>query len=219
MAFHTPSLDETTNIVELCSGIGGIGEGAQAGCMDTKARVELWEALVTLMRNQGVTHAIQGDVLSKQTIRDIHALYGGSSIVTACFPCQPWSALGGKKKTEDCRSQVLTGILETAYFPPCSALLLECVCAANDDVNVRQCIADWCKLTGYHVRDCHLDLKTVWPSNRKRWWVLVSYPGSCPPKLEALPRLPVPPTVQDILPAFPIWPDAALNQLSWGNYL
>lgn len=98
----------TWNGIELCSGIGWLGIGLQAGCEHigidyrTVCHVErdayAASVIVARMADESLDRAVVWDDLKSF---DGRAWSGRVDCVTAGFPCQPWSAAGKQKGIKD----------------------------------------------------------------------------------------------------------------------
>lgn len=218
LSHKLPSGDCMHNAIELCSGIGALGEGLEHNGFTIRVRNELRQAYVNLMQRQGFRSTVLGDVGSNQVISQIHHACPESGLHAAGFPCQPWSMLGDRQKTQDARGLTLQAILRTAFMLRAHSLLLECVTQASDDIEVHKLLYRWCKCTGFNARECKLELHNVWPCRRSRWWVLLTFPGSSPVDLQPLPRMHPMPVVADVVPTFPTWPQDQTKQLVLDSY-
>lgn len=208
-----PSTDGMSNAIELCSGIGSLGEGLEHNGFVIRVRNELKQAYVKLMNQQGFAATVVGDVGASDTIATIHSMHKDASLHAAGFPCQPFSRLGDRRQSKDERGKVLAAILRTSFLLRAHSILLECVTQARDDPYIKQLLYRWCRVTGFNARECQLELHTIWPSRRTRWWVLLSFGGSKPPTLMPLPVIEPSPCVADVLPFFPEWPKFQKDQL------
>eukprot|EP00438_Fugacium_kawagutii_P031487 Skav235041 [mRNA] locus=scaffold287:267187:271838:- [translate_table: standard] len=177
LSHRLPTSDTMANAIELCSGLGALGEGLEHNGFTVKVRNELRQPYAQLMQRQGFDSTIVGDIGSNEVIALIHQSHGESSLHAAGFPCQPWSPLGDQLKHKDFRGKTLHSILRAAFFLRAHTILLECVKQARDDTEIIRLLYKWCKVTGFNAREGILDLHTVWPAKRTRWWILLSFPG------------------------------------------
>lgn len=218
LSHAVPTSASMTNAIEVCSGLGALGEGLEHHGFTVQVRNELRPAYTQLMYRQGYQSSVVGDIGSNHTIASIHHTYQGSALHAAGFPCQPWSLLGDRKQHQDDRGRTLLSILRSAYLLRAHSVLLECVKQARDDEFIRKVLVRWCRITGFNARETYLDLHTIWPSKRSRWWVLLSFGGSSPPTLEPLPVIDPAPCVEDVLVSFPEWPSDQMKQLKLDAY-
>lgn len=172
-----PSSDNMLDAIELCSGLGALGEGLEHNGFTVRVRNDIRKAYTQLMYRQGFSSSVVGDIGSNETIALIHKQHPGSSMHAAGFPCQPWSPLGDRKCNADSRGRTLNSILRAAYMLRAHSVLLECVTGAKQDAYIMRLLYRWCKITGYNAREVTLNLHTVWPAKRTRWWVLLSFGG------------------------------------------
>eukprot|EP00438_Fugacium_kawagutii_P017138 Skav217501 [mRNA] locus=scaffold1908:258586:268404:+ [translate_table: standard] len=213
-----PSTDDYSAVIETCAGIGGIGEGAHAAGFFIAAMNDKQEEFSKFTQRQQYDYTVTGDISDNRTLVEIHSMRSSTSVLTAGFPCQPWSALGDQRGSADGRAMTLLYIFRAAWFLRSHGLLLECVPQAKDDPKVKSLLAQWCRLTHSTKSDVTLELSQVWPSRRHRWWCLLTSCGMVSPTLHPFPRLPKHPVVGDVLPVFPRWPVEELGQLTLGQY-
>ena len=204
--------------IEVCSGIGCMGQGLTACGIATKASNELRKPFCELMTAHGRRHVVQGDLGLNATIASLHAIHGTPAWITSGFSCQPWSQLGDKRKTGDCRSSSLVHTLKAAFMLQSHTILLECVEGAGQDPEVTRVLDEFCRLTGY--RRCHteLNLSDLVPSRRKRWWCVLTDRSMPSFVLQPLPKLSPAPVVGELLPSIPIWSSKELQQLELDRY-
>ena len=101
-------------VKELCAAMGGqrgFASSQVVACVDKSPL-----ACKYLVHSLTVP-VIQGDICEVETIRQLH-LAGNPqpAVITAGFPCQPFSAQGDGKVFEDNRAQVLWGVFRAAWL-------------------------------------------------------------------------------------------------------
>ena len=193
-------------LVELCAGMGGISLGAQAACIHTCLFVDKSKLSVEVLQaNKGAT-VLQGDILHKSTRQQVHLLSPAFPVlISAGFPCQPFSRQGNGQALADSRSDVLKGVLRTAWLTQCAGLILECVSEVMQHPAVSKSIEELaCKL-GMRAQCTVLDLKDQWISRRKRWWSVVLPRGHSNLQLLPWPISDHPKSVGEVIQSWPIW--------------
>ena len=186
-----PSSNSMKDGIEVCAGIGALGEGMMANGIKVHVANDIRESFTSLMQFQGFEATVTGDVGNHAVWAEIHAKHPTPAVLGAGFPCQPWSRLGDQKRSSDARALTLKSvILRCSFFLRCHTILLECVTEARKDKDVLKQLKEWCQVTKYNAREVILDLNQIWCTNRKRWWCLLTFPGSSPPALEPFPNLP-----------------------------
>ena len=158
---------------EVCSGLGALGLGASRLGVQVCARNDMQPNTVAWLRAQVPdTPVTAGDICCPQVVYELYASSPGPAGLLAGFSCQPFSLLGDKKGADDARAKSLPGVLRAAYLLQASFLLLECVVPASVNPEVRRCLDAFAKVSGFQAKEVELDLQSVWPCKRKRWWCL-----------------------------------------------
>ena len=183
-----PDSDSFISGIEVCSGIGALGEGFAANGIEVRVRNGLRHKFPEFLHHQGFHHTVTGDVGSHEDLNATHEKHQTPSALGAGFPCQPWSKLGDRRQSKDARAGTSRAILRAAFFLRCDTLLLECVPVARQDKDVLKQLREWCRITRFNAGEVTLDLSQVWAAHRLRWWCLLTFPGSTPPQLEPFPR-------------------------------
>lgn len=203
----------TKKVVELCCGLGAMGQGAKAagfqptiGCDMRKKMCELYE------RHSGAP-AIHGDICKIDTLIQIFEKFPFCGTVAAGVACQPYSVLGDGRGGEDPRSSSLPATLAISYYLRAVLVIIECVGPAKDDPFVNHHINTFCKKTRFFRADCLLDLQEVWPSRRHRWWCILSAPAIGQISIKSWSGFPDLSLVEHVLPSIPRWPSVAESEL------
>ena len=204
--------------IEMCSGIGILGEGISSCGVSIKATNDVKEAMCQFQLRQGQCNVIQGDIGDASTLAGLHAAHPQPSMIAAGFSCQPWSQLGDNKKFDDLRAGSLHKVLQGAFWLGCHSLLLECVDEAGKDPDVQATLRQFCNATQFHAAQVHLRLESLMPTRRNRWWCLLMNPTIPKLCLRPLPALPEPPILSDFLPFFPEWDADTLAHLELDLY-
>eukprot|EP00435_Cladocopium_sp_Y103_P074815 s37_g51.t1 len=206
------------HVVEVCAGIGLMGEGCQSCGLSIQAVNDLREPHCQFQQRQGQPNIVLGDVGKPEVIAGLHAAHPGPSLITAGFSCQPWSRLGDGAKTNDERAECLTKVLQLAFWLRAHSVLLECVEGAGRDPEVQRVIQEFCALMGFHATQNDLHLDFLMPIKRSRWWCMMTGKETPPFELRPLPKLLVPPALGDLLPFCPGWDEYDMHQLCLDRY-
>ena len=195
-----PSWSKMCEVVELCSGFGGMTPGYEVlGFVPTLA-VDFNEKMLQLYRKHGDCPTLVGDVTCIDTVKQIWSCTQGVAVITAGYACQPFSQLGDRKGEFDVRALCLRGVLATAFYTRAQAIILECVIPAASNTWVKQEIQKFVDSTGFILTQTELHLHQIWPSRRSRaWWLLIT------PWIGKVPILPWPqqPSVSKVAQVIP----------------
>ena len=206
------------NVVETCSGLGFLGEGLCSSGFRITVSNDLSAPLCSFLLRNGRTEVIEGNFGDPEVLAKVHAANPTSAVVSGGFSCQPWSALGDRRRSEDPRSDCLIHILKGAYLLRAHSIILECVSAAGHDEEVQKTLTEFCRLTGFANTQTTLELLDLCPARRNRWWCILTSKGMPKVELQPLPKLAHVPVTGDVLP-FPIqWPVSDLQQLELDTY-
>eukprot|EP00438_Fugacium_kawagutii_P001377 Skav209295 [mRNA] locus=scaffold994:15616:25217:+ [translate_table: standard] len=188
------------NVVEFCTGLGALGMGAEEAGFHVLAQNELQEAFANHQKQFASVVMVNGDVGNLQLAKDLHE--AGSEAGTAAFgfSCQPFSQLGDRKEQNDDRARTLPNGLFMSYLLQKDVICLECVPQAATSPYVQLCIENHLASTKSTRSEQLLELSSLWPCRRRRWWSLIT-PGHFGQVLiPSLPKLPTVPTVNCLLP-------------------
>ena len=161
---------------------------------------------------------LQADIGSVDTVARMHHMqyqYSCQPIMMAGFPCQPLSRQGRQLRHLDARSQTLHHILRAAGWLRVAALILECVPEAFTDEATQTVIRKFALDFGYHLWQGTLQLSTIWPSNRSRWFAVLTIRSLPRVSVPPLPIVCPPPVVSSVIETWPCWPKGDRDQLQW----
>ena len=169
-------LDATSfdTIREVCAGMGGIGLGGSLMNMQIVAQLDHNALCCDTLKRNGSPCVIQADICRDESIMYLHQVQPHRRhVLTAGFPCQPFSTQGSQLAMSDRRSAVFFQVLKTAYLTSPSAMLLECVPGVANHMEIRQGLEDLAGLLDFQYVTEIMDLAQVWPCSRRRWWALM----------------------------------------------
>ena len=193
-------------LVELCAGMGGISLGAQAACVHTCLFVDKSQLAAEILQDNKGAQVLQADIMHRSTQKQVHMRCPSFPVLlSAGFPCQPFSRQGSGLALQDPRSQVLKGVLRTAWLTQCAGLILECVSEVTQHPNTLRSIEELAGRLGMRVQTTVLDLKDQWISRRKRWWAIALPQGQSNLQLLPWPVSDRHKTVGEVIQAWPIW--------------
>lgn len=200
-----PSWKDAHSVIELCAGMGALGQGAVNAGFQPVAACELRGTMASLYSQQNDIPVIVGDIREFSTVQTLHAAHSRCSVIAAGISCQPYSRLGDCKSGSDERAQTLPATLMCAHYLRALVVVLECVEPAARDAFVNWHVNQFCSRTGFHRTEAILKLSDVWPCKRTRWWCILSAPAIGPVNLPELPILFDLPSIQHVLPELQKW--------------
>lgn len=218
LAHQVPDESVFYDTVEVCAGMGCLGFGLRASGMKVCAANDQQQTWCDFQAQQGCTKIHCGDLGSNDTLAALHGLHPSPALIAGGFSCQPWSQLGDQGKTMDSRSSALGYILRAAYFLRSHSVMMECVPGAGKDQEVQRMLEAFNLYTGFRMSQMEYKLDDLMPIKRHRWWCLMVNPAIPCPHLRAMPRLPEPPTFQDVIPVIPNWTDEDIATLALDQY-
>ena len=213
LPFHR--LEDWECVAELCAGIGGTSYGALMAGHRTVAAMDKSELACDLLVLNGHTKVIHGNVAEPRDVKKFHlALQGRRTGILAGFPCQPFSKLGLNLAFQDERAATFFRVLDTAALVDASFIVLECVSQAGENQKVRDTLDEFCRLAQFQWTSVNLHLDHALPTFRTRWWALLIPDTFCLPKLIDLPIAAMRQRIVDLIPCWPVWPQAEEDELA-----
>ena len=214
--FRKP-LDPRTGPValkEVCAGIGGFSLGAAESGFHNLVFLDHSDIACSMLEANG-GHTIQADIATREARIALHAVQPDTAcLLTAGFPCQPYSRQGDERGFSDRRAHTLPRILEAAWFLQPVGLVLECVVEAEQNPEVRALIAELAGKLRWQQHHVFLELADRWPCRRLRWWCIL-LPADKPFQFNTWPRSQVKLCIRDVIGEWPVWSQQALEQLKW----
>ena len=200
-----PTWEDSKSVIELCAGMGALGQGASSAGFHPKAACEFRSTIATLYNRHCEAEMVVGDICDFQTIQTLHCAYPRSGVLAAGISCQPYSRLGDCKSGSDERAQTLPATLASAHYLRALIVVLECVEPAGRDAFVNWHVNQFCSRTGFHRTESTLQLSHIWPCKRARWWCILSAPAIGPVTLPELPKMFDLPSIRHVLPEIQKW--------------
>ena len=208
---HTSGL---LRVVEACSGLGIMGKGFEQTGARTMCYVDNNKEYCRWLRCQGSTPVVEGDICDTTTVHAISKHVQQSHTLTGGFSCQPFSKLGDERHEDDPRSASFWGMLHAGYRLQSLAIILECTQEASNAKCVQEGLRQFSAQTGYQVAQTVLDLHTIWPARRTRWWAVIAHPDIGLTDLDALPSLAFAPGIMHLMPTPLMLTEENLQQLT-----
>ncbi|CAJ1386884.1 unnamed protein product [Effrenium voratum] len=201
---------------ELCAGLGGFSQGANFVGIKTVACLDHSRLACDALRLQGheVVHAQMEDM---EALFKFHQIgLAQPCLLSAGFPCQPYSAQGDQQGMRDSRGQTLISILKASWYLQSVGLILECVHNARHNVDVQNLLAQYANLRRWQVHHVTLDLQDQWASKRKRWWcIMIPKDSRVPFSMHPWPSTNPFPNVGSVIQEWPVWSNADESNLQW----
>ena len=205
--------EDATNLVDLCSGMGGMGQGAKAAMFNPVTACDIRDKMLDLYSLHSSAACVRGDITQISTLHEVYMAHPKGTTLAAGISCQPYSKLGDGRSGADERSLTLPAALAAGHFLRSVAIVLECVEPAGQDAYVRWHVDQFCSRTGFHKAETVLHLHDVWPCKRSRWWCVLTAPAIGPVDLKTFPKVPDLPTVRHVFPSVPSWDVASEKAL------
>lgn len=209
-----PTWDTLHQVIELCSGFGGMTQGLTPVGFQTVAVVDFNDRFLKLHEMHSDVHHVLGDVNKLSTLVELGKIYRGSGTMAAGFACQPFSRLGDERGALDDRAMCLRGVLAIAYYLQVHAIVLECVQPAALNSFVESEIGAFQKITGFHCAQQDYHLQDVWVSRRSRAWWLLTSPMLGKISLDVWPKNPFVSKVRHVIPFILPWAEEDEDDLA-----
>ena len=140
------------------------------------------------------------------------------SSLAAGVSCQPWSRLGDQNGGKDPRAQSLIGTLCTAHMLQTPIVLLECTPTAETAEWFQRVLAQFVEQTGYHLSQKQLQLHSLWPAKRSRWWGVLTHPSLGKVEIPEFPKMAFAPSLVHLFPRMFQMDKAQENELALDLY-
>lgn len=146
-----PNWDSIFSLVDLCSGFGGLSQGAIAAGWNIAVAVDHNPKMTGLYSKICNAPTVCGDFGEIHVLHEIWKNSKGARAVSSGFSCQPFSRLGDGKSQADDRSNCLPKTLAAAFYLQAWVVVLECVSPAGSDAYVRSELDKFVQATNSHV--------------------------------------------------------------------
>ena len=202
-------------VIEACSGIGAVGTGYHAVGAKTVCYCDVNSTYCSWLRSKfgSSIPVVEGDVGSNSVIHAVGEAAKIPSILSSGIACQPYSALGDRREGLDPRSMSLPSTLKMGYLLRSPLILLECTKEAFDSDFVQHTLKTFMDVTGFKCTQRVVHLHHTWPSNRTRWWAVLSHPCLPISPIKHLPQLDMDPVISNLLQIQPLLKESDLQQL------
>eukprot|EP00435_Cladocopium_sp_Y103_P060366 s2_g22.t1 len=200
-----PTWHSLHELIDLCSGFGGLSQGAHASGFFVKVAVDQNSKMLSLFQSQFNCDVVWGDIGDTSVIFDTWSASKGASSMGAGFSCQPFSNLGDGLGMHDARATCLSKVLKMAYYLKVAFLTLECVAPAAQNEFVQSEIQHFQNVTGFNCSQCELKLQDVWSSRRPRAWWVLSHPMFGVLDLQPWPSMSTVSRVEHVIPSICHW--------------
>ena len=205
-------------LTETCTGIGALGLGANSAGWQVVACNELQPKLVEVLKSYQSAHVVEGSIEHLQVVAELFSASAGSTSFAFGFSCQPFSRAGDKRGGQDLRSMTLPWGLWTSYMLNCPVVVLECVSEAPQFPFVKLALQQFEEITQHVKSEVVLELNSLMPARRSRWWCVFSASWIGKITLPELPVVSPKPTVSDMFEQLPIPSQSDLQQLTLQDY-
>lgn len=201
-------------LIETCTGLGALGLGAEFAGWTVVARNEIQPKMAEVLRTNMKGSIVDGSIEHLHVVAGLHAAGAGSTSFAFGFSCQPFSRAGDRRGGQDVRSMTLPWGLWTSYMLSCPLTILECVSDAPKFPFVKLALQQFEEITRHVKSEVVLDLNSLLPARRERWWCVFSAPWIGRVTLPELPSLSSRPTVCDFFESIPVPSSIVLDQMT-----
>jgi hypothetical protein len=189
LGLHEPLWDSSHAGIDLCSGFGGLSQGAEAAGFYITVAVDQNRLRLDPHGLVPDAHCLCGDTGDRTMIQVIWSPSRGAPVVSCGFCCQPFSRLGDCKGQFDLRACCLTQSPNTALYLTVAFVILDCAAPAAHDSFVLADLDRFCKVTVFHSTLTELIFDHVWSRRRHCSWWVVSLPDGGKVHLQPWPTL------------------------------
>ena len=218
LGHHNPQMDDFKFAHDVCCGLGGFSSAFHFLGGQVISAVDSASLAVEAYACNHPCKTFCADIRSSQTVRLMHQEQlkaGCQPLLTAGFPCQPFSRQGLQKGLQDPRGQILPAILKAAKLLHVCGVLLECVPDVLSNADIQHLLYCFALDHGFRIQQFVLHLHQVWPSKRSRWFALLVRNHLPIIRVSPFPESSCLPTIKDLITVWPAWPQPEEQQLQW----
>eukprot|EP00438_Fugacium_kawagutii_P013014 Skav219674 [mRNA] locus=scaffold3149:156736:166299:+ [translate_table: standard] len=212
------NMQHITSVVEVCSGMGCLGQGLEAAGFSIALRTDQNGMMTQLASRIADAPTSTCDVCDDQILADVSHRAPMAGTAAAGVPCQPCSRLGDKQAQDDSRSKPLLSFLRMCFLLRFCVIIIECVSEAFSCPWFQQVLRTFCSRTHFFLQQGVLHLQSTWPARRTRLWVTLTHPMIGPCSWAPMPVVTPTPVVSHIIDAFLTCTEEELRQLRLDNY-
>lgn len=200
-------------LMETCSGLGGLGVGAEFAGWKVVAQNDLQKKFTDHQNQFGKVPNVTGSIAKLRTIQELHNANSKAASMAFGYACQPFSALGDGRQGDDPRAATLPFSLVASYLLKKEILVLECVTNAATSSYVQQCVQYHLDMVRGTKAETILELGDVWISKRRRYWTVILKEFMGKVTLRTFPKMAQPPTLSCVLPDIQTLPAKQMDEL------
>ncbi len=207
-----------TSAIEVCSGIGAMGQGLKGCNVITKCYVDYNPRFCKWLRDHGLSGVVEGNISHTSTIIDVATQAPGAQLMVGGVACQPFSRMGDRKEQDDARSESFPAFLRMLYWLQIPIGVMECTSEVLSSPWAQGLLKAFVESTGSNCTQKILHLHRCWPSYRTRWWAVLTQSGIPAMCLEDMPDISFTPGIVHLIPRMLPMPDDELAQLELDGY-
>ena len=209
-----PLTDEAFyRVVETCSGIGAMGQGASYAHFKVAVQNEIQSSFEGILKSASDAAVIIGDNGLLSTVRSVWNANPKPSTLACGFSCQPYSQAGDRKQGMDCRALSLPHALFMGWMIQSPIIVLECVTEVMNSAWAKKTLHEFCNHTRFAYSDTMLQLEDLWPGKRNRWWGVLAHGRVGKVPFSPFPKVHFQPSICDLIPSFLKLPEQWLKQI------
>eukprot|EP00438_Fugacium_kawagutii_P016496 Skav221152 [mRNA] locus=scaffold2925:187181:196674:+ [translate_table: standard] len=214
----TISKQHVLDVIELCAGIGCLGEGLEHAGFRIALRCDVNTLMSQLSAQRYAGEVLTADITTDDFMPKMLAKCPSAGTLAAGVACQPYSKLGDRRMEQDSRSMTFPKTLEAGFFSRCLIIIIECVTEAQTCTWIQRTLNMFMSKTGYRSQQTLLHLQHLWPARRSRWWCVLVHPLLQVPSIPDPPKVQPAPMILHLLDHFKICDDDELRELQLDLY-
>ena len=204
--------------IEVCSGIGAMGQGLRGCDIVTKCYVDYNPRFCQWLRDHGHLGVVEGNIADPSTAIAVSNQAPEAQFLVGGVACQPFSRLGDRKEQLDSRSESFPAFLRLLHWLQIPIGVMECTSEVLESSWAQGLLRAFAEATDSNCTQKVLHLHRCWPSFRTRWWAVVTQQGIPAVCIDDLPDISFTPGIVHLIPNMLPMPDEERSQIELDEY-